>query len=548
MDMAGEHPETGVGRRPGGYSIHGNGLGKGLQAGIENIFPTSRAAVYCHRDTSRMSALFHRAEHLYMALPTLRIIGFILGIFLITLAVSMIIPMLTLLAFERTDDLQAFIWSSLITFSCGFALVAPGRPANTNLRPRDMYFLTTLSWVAVCCFAALPLMLTQHISYSDAFFETMSGITTTGATVLSGLDNLSPGLLMWRSLLHWLGGIGFIGMAIAILPLLRVGGMRLFQTESSDWSEKVMPRSHVAGRYLITIYAVFTLAAFVAFLLTGMSSFDAINHAMSTVATGGFSTSDASMGKFGPSAHWVAVFFMLLGSLPFTLYVMTLRGNRTALFRDQQVRGFVVMLTVTSVLFSGWYWLNNEIPMLDALRVVTFSVVSVVTTTGFAVDDYTQWGGFAVMVFFYLTFVGGCSGSTSGGLKMFRFQVAYSLLRANFKQLIHPRAVIRQQYNGHNLDEEIVRSILTFSFFITMTIGVLALCLALLGLDPITALTGAATAVCNVGPGLGEIIGPAGNFSTLPDAAKWLLSIGMLLGRLEIITVLVLLTPAFWRH
>jgi len=546
--MAGEHPETGMGRRPGGYSIHGNGLGKGLQAGIENIFPTSRAAVYCHRDTSRMSALFHRAEHLYMALPTLRIIGFILGIFLITLAVSMIIPMLTLLAFERTDDLQAFIWSSLITFSCGFALVAPGRPANTNLRPRDMYFLTTLSWVAVCCFAALPLMLTQHISYSDAFFETMSGITTTGATVLSGLDNLSPGLLMWRSLLHWLGGIGFIGMAIAILPLLRVGGMRLFQTESSDWSEKVMPRSHVAGRYLITIYAVFTLAAFVAFLLTGMSSFDAINHAMSTVATGGFSTSDASMGKFGPSAHWVAVFFMLLGSLPFTLYVMTLRGNRTALFRDQQVRGFVVMLTVTSLLFSGWYWLNNEIPMLDALRVVTFSVVSVVTTTGFAVDDYTQWGGFAVMVFFYLTFVGGCSGSTSGGLKMFRFQVAYSLLRANFKQLIHPRAVIRQQYNGHNLDEEIVRSILTFSFFITMTIGVLALCLALLGLDPITALTGAATAVCNVGPGLGEIIGPAGNFSTLPDAAKWLLSIGMLLGRLEIITVLVLLTPAFWRH
>ncbi len=548
MDMAGEHPETGMGRRPGGYSIHGNGLGKGRQAGIENIFPTSRAAVYCHRDTSRMSALFYRAEHLYMALPTLRIIGFILGIFLITLAVSMIIPMLTLLAFERTDDLQAFIWSSLITFSCGFALVAPGRPANTNLRPRDMYFLTTLSWVAVCCFAALPLMLTQHISYSDAFFETMSGITTTGATVLSGLDNLSPGLLMWRSLLHWLGGIGFIGMAIAILPLLRVGGMRLFQTESSDWSEKVMPRSHVAGRYIITIYAVFTLAAFVAFLLTGMSSFDAINHAMSTVATGGFSTSDASMGKFGPSAHWVAVFFMLLGSLPFTLYVMTLRGNRTALFRDQQVRGFVAMLTVTSLLFSGWYWLNNEIPMLDALRVVTFSVVSVVTTTGFAVDDYTQWGGFAVMVFFYLTFVGGCSGSTSGGLKMFRFQVAYSLLRANFKQLIHPRAVIRQQYNGHNLDEEIVRSILTFSFFITMTIGVLALCLALLGLDPITALTGAATAVCNVGPGLGEIIGPAGNFSTLPDAAKWLLSIGMLLGRLEIITVLVLLTPAFWRH
>lgn len=483
-----------------------------------------------------------------MALPTLRIIGFILGIFLITLAVSMVIPMLTLLAFDRTDDLQAFIWASLITFGCGFALVAPGRPANTNLRPRDMYFLTTVSWVIVCCFAALPLMLIQHISYTDAFFETMSGITTTGATVLSGLDSASPGLLMWRSLLHWLGGIGFIGMAVAILPLLRVGGMRLFQTESSDWSEKVMPRSHMAGKYLIAIYLVFTLAACLAFWLAGMSGFDAINHAMSTVATGGYSTSDASLGKFSPASHWVAIFFMILGSLPFTLYVATARGNHRALLADQQVRGFLLMLMGTSIMFSLWYWLNHDDSLLDSLRIVTFSVVSVITTTGYAVSDYTQWGGFAVMVFFYLTFLGGCSGSTSGGLKMFRFQVAYALLRSNLKQLVHPRAVIRQQYNGHNLDEEIVRSILTFSFFITMTIGVLALCLALLGLDPITALTGAASAVCNVGPGLGPIIGPAGNFSTLPDAAKWLLSVGMLLGRLEIITVLVMLTPSFWRH
>jgi trk system potassium uptake protein TrkH len=208
----------------------------------------------------------------------------------------------------------------------------------------------------------------------------------------------------------------------------------------------------------------------------------------------------------------------------------------------------MLMLAVTSLLFSGWYWLNHDDSLLDSLRIVTFSVVSVVSTTGYAVSDYTQWGGFAVMVFFYLTFLGGCSGSTSGGLKMFRFQVAYALLRSNLKQLVHPRAVIRQQYNGHNLDEEIVRSILTFSFFFTMTIGVLALCLALLGLDLITALTAAATAVCNVGPGLGPIIGPVGNFSTLPDAAKWLLSVGMLLGRLEIITVLVMLTPSFWRH
>lgn len=483
-----------------------------------------------------------------MALPTLRIIGFILGIFLITLAVSMVVPMLALLAFERTDDLAAFIWASLITFGSGLALVLPGRPSNTNLRPRDMYFLTTVSWLTVCCFAALPMMLIHHLSYTDAFFETMSGITTTGATVITDLDAASPGLLMWRSLLTWLGGIGFIGMAVAILPLLRVGGMRLFKTESSDWSEKVMPRSHMAGKYLIAIYVAITLLAFIAFRLTGMDNFDAINHAMSTVATGGYSTSDASLGHFSNASHWVAIVFMIIGSLPFTLYVATARGNRGALWRDQQVRGFLLLLATTSLLFSLWYWLKHDNSLLDSLRIVTFSVVSVVTTTGFSIDDYTQWGGFAVMVFFYLTFIGGCSGSTSGGLKMFRFQVAYALLRANLQQLVHPRAVIRQQYNRHNLDEEIVRSILTFSFFFTMTIGVLALSLSLLGLDPLTALTAAASAVCNVGPGLGPIIGPAGTYESLPDAAKWLLSAGMLLGRLEIITVLVLLTPAFWRH
>lgn len=483
-----------------------------------------------------------------MALPTLRIIGFILGIFLITLAVSMAFPVITLLIFERLDEVDAFIWASMITLSAGLALVLPGRPDHVNLRPRDMYMLTTASWLVVCVFAALPLNLLQNISYTDAFFEAMSGITTTGSTVLSGLDSASPGLLMWRSMLQWLGGIGFIGMAVAILPLLRVGGMRLFQTESSDWSEKVMPRSHMVAKYIVTIYVGFTLVGVLAYWLAGMSWFDAINHSMTSVSTAGFSTSDASLGKFGPATHWIAIVLMLLGSLPFTLYVATLRGNRTALVRDHQVRGYLLTIAVVCFLFSLWFWQHSQHGFLDALRIVSLNVVSVITTTGFALGDYTQWGGFAVMVFFYLTFVGGCSGSTSGGLKIFRFQVAYVLLKAYLNQLIHPRAVIKQQYNGHNLDDEIVRSILTFSFFFTVTIGVIALGLSLIGLDLITALTGAATAVCNVGPGLGPIIGPAGNFSTLPDSAKWLLSIGMLLGRLEIITVLVLLTPAFWRH
>lgn len=484
-----------------------------------------------------------------MALPTLRIIGFIIGIFLITLAVSMAIPMLTLLIFEHPEDLNAFLWSSLITLVAGLALVIPGRPENAQLRPRDMYLLTTGSWTLVCGFAALPLMLIAHISYTDAMFETMSGITTTGSTVLTGLDTMSPGILIWRSMLHWLGGIGFIGMAVAILPLLRVGGMRLFQTESSDWGEKVMPRSHMAAKYLLLIYVALTLLGFLAFWASGMSPFDAINHSMASISTGGFSTSDASLAHWPqPAVHWTAVVLMLLGGIPFMLYVAFVRGNRQALFKDHQVRGFIGFLLLTWLVFGTWLWINSDYTWLDAFRIVAVNVTSVVTTTGFALGDYTTWGSFAVLLFFYLTFVGGCSGSTAGGLKIFRFQVAYVLLKANLMQLVHPRAVIKQQYNNHNLDEEIVRSMITFSFFFTITIGVLALALTLVGLDWVTALTGAATAVCNVGPGLGPIIGPAGNFASLPDSAKWLLSAGMLLGRLEILTVLVLVTRSFWKH
>ncbi|MDG9781587.1 TrkH family potassium uptake protein [Metapseudomonas otitidis] len=484
-----------------------------------------------------------------MALPTLRLIGFIIGIFLITLAISMVIPVMTVIAYDRPQDIHAFVWSSLATFITGLGLVIPGRPEQAHLRPRDMYLLTVSSWVVVGIFAALPFLLTQHISYTDAFFESMSGITATGATVLSGLDSMSQGILIWRSLLHWLGGIGFIGMAVAILPLLRIGGMRLFQTESSDRSEKVMPRSHMVAKYIVAVYVGFTLLGTLAFWLAGMSAFDAVNHAMSAISTGGFSTSDQSLAKWQqPAVHWVAVVVMILGSLPFALYVATLRGNRKALIRDAQVRGFIGLLLVIWLVLGAWYWLTTDLHWLDALRHVAVNTTSILTTTGFALGDYSLWGNFSLMLFFYLGFIGGCSGSTAGGVKIFRFQVAYILLKANLYQLIHPRAVIKQKYNGHRLDEEIVRSILTFSFFFTITICVIALGLSLQGLDWITALTGAASTVSGVGPGLGEVIGPSGNFSTLPDGSKWLLSLGMLLGRLEIITVLVICTPYFWRH
>ncbi|MBU1488922.1 MAG: TrkH family potassium uptake protein [Gammaproteobacteria bacterium] len=484
-----------------------------------------------------------------MAVPTLRIIAFVNGIFLITLAISMLVPMLTLVLFDRATELNGFLWSSLITFVAGLAMIIQGRPQDVQLRPRDMYMLTVSSWLLVCLFAALPFMLSQRMDLTDAIFESMSGITATGATVLSGLDSMSPGILMWRSLLHWLGGIGFIAMAVAILPMLRIGGMRLFQTESSDRSEKVMPRSHMVAKYMIVAYLGLSMAGCLAFWLAGMNLFDAINHTMSAIATGGYSTSDLSLAKWQqPAVHWVAVVVMILGSLPFVLYVSTLRGNFGALARDQQVRGFLGILLTCWLLLGTWYCLTTELHWLEAVRHVAVNTTSIMTTTGFALGDYSLWGGFAGMLFFYLGFVGGCSGSTAGGLKIFRFQVAYILLKASLLQLVHPRAVIKQSYNGHRLDEDIVRSILTFSFFFTFTIATLALGLTLCGLDWITALSGAASTVSGVGPGMGPIIGPAGNFASLPDTAKWLLTAGMLLGRLEILTVMVLLMPAFWRH
>ena len=484
-----------------------------------------------------------------MPLASLRSVSYILGIFLLALAGSMLVPMLIVILDHHPEHLSAFIHSAGITFIAGSVLIGMGYRDRGELRPRDMYLLTGTSWIVVCIFAALPMVIIQEISYTDAFFETMSGITTTGSTVLVGLDHAPAGLLIWRSMLHWLGGIGFIGMAVAILPLLRIGGMRLFQTESSDWGDKVLPRSHMIAKYILGLYSLLTLLAFLAYWAAGMQPFDAINHAMATISTGGFSTSDSSLANWQqPAVHWVAVVFMILGSLPFTLLVAAGRGNYRALMKDQQVRGFCAFLLVTWVLLALWLTLHSEHAWWDALRIVAVNVTSVVTTTGFALGDYTTWGGFAILVFFYLTFVGGCSGSTAGGLKIFRFQVAYVLLKANLTLMIHPRAVITQQYNRHPLDEDIIRSLITFSFFFTITIGAIALGLGLLGLDWVTALTGAATAVCNVGPGLGPVIGPAGNFSSLPDAAKWLLTLGMLLGRLEILTLLVPLTRAFWRH
>lgn len=477
----------------------------------------------------------------------LRPVLFAIGLFLIALGLLMLLPTLYMFLYDE-PGLGSFLASSGLTIAVGLALYLQNRHLEFSINTRQAFVLTTLTWMTVSAFSALPLLLVEHISYTDAFFETMSGITTTGATVLEHLDHHPRGILLWRSLLQWLGGIGFIVMGVAILPFLRVGGMRLFHSESSDWSEKVLPRFSSFAHSITFVYLILTLANALAYYVAGMGLFDALNHAMTTISTGGYSTYDDSMGHFtSPSIHWIGVGFMILGGLPFSLYVRALNGDIRSLATDSQVRAFLQFVITVSVLLAAWLWFTHGGNVLELLTTATFNVVSIVTTTGFVSSDYNQWGTFSVMVFFYLMFVGACSGSTSGAIKIFRFQVAQTLLKNQLYRLVHPRAILSSRYNNREITDDITRSIVAFSFFFAITIMVLAAALAMLGLDFLTSLTSAVTAVTNVGPGLGDVVGPAENFATLPDAAKWLLSIGMLLGRLEIMTVLVLFTPSFWR-
>lgn len=478
---------------------------------------------------------------------SIRPVLYVVGLLLTILAALMLLPAFYLLAFKESGA-STFLLSAGLAGASGGALFIGTRPDHFNLKPKEAFLLTNCCWLILNAYAALPFILELQLSYTDAFFEAMSGITTTGSTVLSGLDTMNKGILLWRSLLQWLGGIGFIVMAVAILPFLKVGGMRLFQSESSDWSEKMMPRSGSIAKRIVFVYVALTVAAAYSYFLGGMNSFEAINHAMTTVSTGGYSTSDSSMAHFSsPFIYWTAIIFMLLGGMPFILFVKCLKGDIQSLYRDSQVRAFLGFMILLWAGASLWLTLRSDYDFWQALTLVAFNTSSVITTTGFALTDYTLWGEFAAALFLFLTVVGGCSGSTAGGIKIFRFQIGARLLGIQLKQLAHPRACFVQSYNGQQITDDILRSLIGFGFFFTLLTTLMTLLLCLLGLDLITSLSGALTAIANVGPGLGAIIGPAGNFESLPSAAKWLLSLGMLMGRLEITTVLVLFTPTFWK-
>lgn len=471
----------------------------------------------------------------------------VLGLLLCVLAVAMVLPAIIDVA-DGNAGWQVFIASSLLTFFFGGLLVVISYSRErVVLGVKDGFLLTTVCWVVMTAFAAVPFV-GLGLSYTDAFFESMSGLTTTGATVLVGLDQLPRGILMWRSLLQGVGGLGIVATAIIILPFLRVGGMQLFQAESSDRSEKVMPRALELLIATAAIYLIMLAACTFAYGFLGMTMFDAVCHALTTVATGGFSTHDASFGFFqSASLEWTAIFFMICGSLPFVVYIKAMRGNPESLWHDTQVRGFIAFLLSIWIIVTIWLFSTRDIELLDAFRKAAFNVTSILTTTGYSSEDYTAWGTFAVGLFFLLKFVGGCSGSTTGGIKIYRLQVAGLLTRSHFLHLMSPNRVVTLVYNNRRLPPDVPFSVVAFLAIYMATVGFFTVVLAAMGLDLVTALSAATQAVSNVGPGLGEFIGPAGNYSVMPIAAKWVLSAAMLLGRLELFTVLVLLRPEFWR-
>ncbi|MDE0815432.1 MAG: TrkH family potassium uptake protein [Alphaproteobacteria bacterium] len=465
-----------------------------------------------------------------------------------TLAVAMCLPAIFDLIIGN-PNWQVFLLAAALTLFIGIMLVLMTRDNVRKISIRQAFVLTTVVWVVIPSFAALPLAFADlQLSYTDAFFEAMSGLTTTGSTVMLGLDSTPPGILLWRALLQWLGGIGIIAMAIVILPLLQVGGMQLFRMESSDTSDKVMPRTTQIVTYISVLYVALTVLCAVLYWAGGMSGFDAVTHAMTTIATGGFSTHDASVGYFNsPAIDATATMFMLIGGMPFVLYLQALRGAPLRLIRDSQVRWFLA--TVVIAVLSMWFYLVGDLEgqVFKNFFRVAFNVVSVITGTGYSTEDYSAWGPFAVSVLFFLMFVGGCAGSTTCGIKIFRFQVLCATAKNQMYRLLQPHGVFIPYYNRRPIPETVTESVMGFFFLYALAFAVIAMGLGLLGLDFLTAASGAATAISNVGPGLGPRIGPAGTFATLPDAAKWLLSFGMLLGRLELFTVLVLLVPSFWR-
>jgi len=461
----------------------------------------------------------------------------------------MLIPFFT--QFIYGEENNTFLSSALVTAFIGILLVLTNLEENKKLNLQQAFLLTTLSWLSIAIFGCIPFLLSDlNLSFVDSFFESMSGITTTGSTIITHLDNAPKSILIWRAILQWLGGIGIIVMAITILPLLNVGGMQLFRMESSDSTEKILPRTREITLIISLIYLVLTFACGIAYWLIGMNIFDSIAHSMTTIATGGFSTYSSSIGYFqNPKIEIISIIFIILGSIPFIAYLKFVKGDKKIFLKDNQIKGLVYILIISILLMFLYLMLSNkEHSFLENLRISTFNVVSILSGTGYVTSDFSMWGKFPLIFFLFLMFIGGCAGSTTCGIKIFRFQILGSFIINQIKKLVYPHGVFSIKYNNEKISNKFIYSIITFVFLYFFIFFILAALLSINGLDFVTALSGSASAISNVGPGLGDVIGPNGNYSVLPNFSKLSLSLGMLLGRLELFAVLVLFFPSFWKN
>ena len=474
---------------------------------------------------------------------------FITGVLVVVLGIFMLIPYLLQIYYQESS--HSFLSSAFITIFIGCLLILANLEKNYRLNLQETFLFSTLAWVFVAIFGSLPFIFsTLNLSFSEAFFESMSGITTTGSTVISNLDDAPKSILLWRAIMQWLGGIGIIVMAITVFPLLKVGGMQLFKMESSQDTEKIFPRTAEVAKTIISTYLVLTLLCSIFYWFFGMNIFDSVAHSMTTIATGGFSTHTESIGYFqSPNIEMVATIFIILGSIPFISYLKFLKGNSKVFFQDVQIRGLLYLLIVSVfIMFLYLFFTNSEISLLDRLRISSFNVVSILSGTGYVTDDFGLWGKFSLIFFLFLMFVGGCAGSTTCGIKIFRLQMLLLFIQIQIKKLIYPNSISIVKYNNQKISDNFITSVIIFIFSYLFLFIILAILLSITGLDFLSAVSGAATSISNVGPGLGEMIGPNGNFSQVSDVSKWLLSFGMLLGRLELFAVLVLFFPSFWRN
>ena len=474
---------------------------------------------------------------------------YLIGMLLCILSIFMIVPAFVDW-FYGSENWPAFVGSSIATLFVGIVLFFSNKGnATEHLELRQAFLLTNSAWISIALFGSLPFLLSDiEMSFIDAFFESTSGITTTGATVIENLEAKSHGILIWRALLQWLGGVGIIVMALAVLPMLSIGGMQLFKTESYETPDKVVPKAASFAAGISIVYITLTVIWALMLWGAGMPIFDSIAHAMTTLATGGYSTKSESLAAFDSSTIEIIIIFgMLVGSLPFVHYLTLSKNGLKNLIKDDQVKLFLTLVLFVVLIISLYLSFNN-LPFLDALRLASFNVVSIITGTGFGTSDFNNWGGFPTTILLILMFVGGCAGSTTCGLRMARIQVLIANAKAQVSKLIRPHAVVVSYYNQKPIPENVAESVMGFFFLYILSFAVIASLLGGLGLDLITAISGAASAIGNVGPGLGDIIGPSGSYQSIPDLGKIILCAGMILGRLEIFAILVMFSPLFWKN